>query len=76
MMNTHWHGHMYVCEIDSTGEVLQNDKLPPILRTLRERTNHEYKIPHGNKVRTMIIEQGACIITCNEEVYRITVKRW
>ena len=76
MMNTYGHGHVYVCEVDPTGEVLENEKLPPILKVLRERTNYEYKIPHGNRVRTTILENGYCIIPGNGETYKITVRRW
>lgn len=69
-------GHCYVCEELSTGEVLCCDKLPPILKILRKNTGYTYQIPHGNKVRTMILEQGSCDIDAGIYQYRITVDRW
>lgn len=68
--------HRYVCKIIPTKEVLVGPKLPPILKELRERTGYEYKIPHGNKVRTLILEQGVCHIECGGYQYDITVERW
>lgn len=68
--------HRYVCKVVPTGEVLSNPKLPPILKELRERTGYQYKIPHGNKVRTLILEQGICSIEYNKYRYDITIERW
>lgn len=71
------HGHMYECQNLLTGEVYIHTKLPPILKTLREETGYTFKIPHGNKVRTLILEEGICTITNeNMALYSIIVKRW
>ena len=72
------HGHEYVCEDIATGIVIVSNKLPPILKDLRIATDYTFKIPHGNKVRTLILEEGMCIIKDNEdtELYKITIKRW
>lgn len=70
-------GHKYVCLNIKTGGVYENEKLPPILKILRTETNYTFKIPHGNKIRTMILEEGICIIYDGEkELYRITIVRW
>jgi hypothetical protein len=65
-----------VCKITPNGIVITNPKLPPILKELRERTGYQYKIPHGNKVRTLILEQGVCHIEYEEYQYDITIERW
>lgn len=71
------HGHRYVCKGHLTGEVYIDSKLPRILKTLREVTNHTFKIPHGNKVRTLILEQGVCEIEYEGmALYGITIERW
>ena len=77
-MNTNGeHGHRYVCKGCLTGEVYTDEKLPPILKTLRIATNYTFKIPHGNKVRTLILEEGVCRIVYNGvTLYEITIKRW
>ena len=81
-MNTHFgnditHGHQYVCkEVKATGVIYMNEKLPPILKMLRRDTGYTFKVPHGNKVRTMILEDGVCIIDDGEYRYEITIERW
>lgn len=69
---------MYRCETTSTGAYMESEKLPPILKALRNITEYRFKIPHGNKVRTLILEQGACCIVdpFTDEMYIITVRRW
>lgn len=73
------YSHRYVCVVTlANGEVdhyLSCPKLPPILKALREVTGYQYKIPHGNKVRTFILEQGVCHIECGEYHYNITIER-
>lgn len=78
MMNTaSEHGYRYICKCILTGEVYTDSKLPRILKTLREETNHTFKIPHGNKVRTLILEQGICEIKYEGmALYEITIERW
>ena len=72
------HGHQYMCRVIATRDIVVCDKLPPILKALREDTGHTFKIPHGNKVRTLIIEEGMCIIYNDngKALYEITIKRW
>lgn len=75
------HGHQYECKIIHNGEIpwyeiLTCEKLPPILRALREATGYTFKVPHGNKVRTLILEEGICRIENGDDVYEITVDRW
>lgn len=65
----------YVCSM-STGEIIASRKLPVILKRLREYTGYNYKVPHGNKVRTIILEHGVCRITDGNDIYEITIKRW
>lgn len=68
--------HEYKCKILGTREVWCCDKLPPILKMLRKRSEDIYfapKIPHGNRVRTDILETGVCRI---DDLYEITVVRW
>ena len=76
IMHEEEHGHLYVCKVIHTGEILSCPKLPPILKALREITGYNFKIPHGNKVRTLILEDGICIIYNGEDTYEITVDRW
>lgn len=74
--NTTANGHKYICRILGTREVWYCDKLPPILKMLRKRSEDIYfvpKIPHGNRVRTDILETGVCRI---EDLYEITIERW
>lgn len=74
-----WHGHEYVCTTikqNNKVEVITSEKLPPILRKLRKDTNYTFKVPHGNKVRTLILEEGICIINDGNTKYEITIKRW
>ena len=75
--------HSYVCKktVAVTDELecihtIESVKLPPILKELREETGYQYKIPHGNKVRTLILEQGVCHIDCGKYQYDITIERW
>ena len=68
------HGHQYECKI--IHKILTCEKLPPILRALREATGYTFKVPHGNKVRTLILEEGVCRIENGDDVYEITVDRW
>lgn len=68
-------GHNYVCRNLITKEILRDPKLPPILKILRERTNYTFKIPHGNKVRTLILEEGVCRIEYPGIHYEITIER-
>ena len=71
--------HRYVCKVtadNGTHYFINDPKLPRILKELRERTGYEYKIPHGNKVRTLILEQGVCRIEHNGYQYDITIERW
>lgn len=70
------HGHMYKCRNIRTEDVIMCGKLPPILKALREITNYTFKVPHGNKVRTLILEQGVCIVANGEDTYEITIDRW
>lgn len=71
------HGHRYICKGLITGDVYTDDKLPRILKALRIATGYTFKIPHGNKVRTLILEEGICIITDNGvALYEITIERW
>lgn len=70
------HGHQYICKVIRTGEILACPKLPPILKALREVTGYTFKVPHGNKVRTMILEEGICIIHNGQDTYEVTVDRW
>ena len=73
------HGHQYVCKTIqgiANGEIRINEKLPPILKALRIETDYTFKIPHGNKVRTLILEEGICRIDGGEYVYEITIERW
>lgn len=74
--NDKTYNHRYMCKITPTQEVLECPKLPPILKALREMTGYQCKIPHGNKVRTLILEQGVCHIECGEYQYNITIERW
>lgn len=69
-------GHRYICRILGTRESWYCEKLPPILKMLRKRVEDDYyapKIPHGNRVRTDILETGVCRI---EDLYEITIERW
>ena len=75
-VNTEAHGHQYKCYSVRTRETIVCEKLPPILKALRETTNYTFKVPHGNKVRTMILEEGICIIQSTSDVYEITIDRW
>lgn len=76
------HGHRYVvkeiwCEHELP--VIYTDiKLPPLLKKLREDTDYTYKVPHGNKVRTIILEEGICRIAVPDSgtIYEITIERW
>lgn len=70
------HGHQYVCKVVRTNEILACPKLPPILKALREITGYTFKVPHGNKVRTLILEEGICIIQNGLDTYEITIDRW
>ena len=70
------HGHQYKCRNIHTGEVLMCEKLPPILKALREITGYTFKVPHGNKVRTMILEEGICVIQNGLDIYEVTIDRW
>lgn len=56
------HKYVYKCEDMETGLIMTGVKLPPILKALREATNYTFKIPHGNRVRTFILEEGSCVI--------------
>lgn len=84
MMNIHrnndvTYNHRYICTITADNgirRILDCPKLPPILKALREESGYQYKIPHGNKVRTLILEQGVCHIECGEYQYDITIERW
>lgn len=81
LQKTNIQGHKYVCLVVETGEIIECEKLPPILKRLREETNYTFKIPHGNKVRTLILENGRCLIheMKNDKVkflYEITIERW
>lgn len=75
-----WSGHEYECMIinESTQEIdtIASEKLPPILRKIRKDTGYTFKVPHGNKVRTLILEQGICIIKHGDMRYEITIYRW
>ena len=75
-MHTGEHGHQYECKALRTGEILTCEKLPPILKALREATGYTFKVPHGNKVRTLILEEGVCRIENGDDVYEITIDRW
>jgi hypothetical protein len=71
--------HEYVCKNLVTGTVYRNPKLPLILKMLREETGYTFKVPHGNKVRTLILEQGICRIDymfITEHHYEITIERF
>ena len=75
------HGHQYECKMIHKGEVgwyeiLACEKLPPILKVLRDTTGHNFKVPHGNKVRTLILEEGICRIENGDDIYEITIDRW
>jgi hypothetical protein len=74
--------HMYKCTVLSKDSeidhVYECPKLPVILKAIKVDTDYRFKIPHGNKVRTLILEQGSCHIVdpdTNEE-YIITIRRW
>lgn len=74
---TNTHGHKYICVSVETGIVYECEKLPPILKALREATGYTFKIPHGNRVRTMILEEGVCTIyNGDKRLYEITIDRW
>ena len=75
-ISTKEHGHQYVCKAIRTGEILMCEKLPPILKALREATGYTFKVPHGNKVRTLILEEGICVVTNGEDIYEITINKW
>lgn len=50
---------MYCARSLTTGEIICcDDSLVPIMARIRK----DIKAPHGNKVRTQIIEHGMCII--------------
>lgn len=71
--------HEYVCKNLVTGTVYRSPKLPPILKMLRIETGYTFKVPHGNKVRTLILEQGVCRIDymfISEHHYEITIERF
>ena len=72
--------HNYVCNDLVTGIVIRHHKLPLILKYLREETNYTFKVPHGNKVRTLILEQGICRIDYEfiniKHHYEITIERY
>ena len=70
------HGHQYRLRNLYTGEVWTNEKLPPLLKLLRMATDYTFKVPHGNKVRTLILEQGYCIIEYASIQYEVTIERW
>ena len=79
MTNTHtkYNGHEYKVLEVGTGSVYINEKLPPLLKKLREDTGFTFKIPHGNKVRTLILEEGICYIYNGDILmYEITIDRW
>ena len=74
---TKYNGHEYRVLNVKTGLVTINEKLPPLLKMLREATGYTFKIPHGNKVRTLILEEGICyIINDGIVLYEITIERW
>lgn len=78
-MNTYtrYNGHEYRVLEMGTGHVYTNEKLPPLLKKLREDTGYTFKIPHGNKVRTLILEEGVCHIYNGDILmYEITIDRW
>ena len=75
-IHTEKHGHQYMCKVLQTGEILVCEKLPPILKALREITDYTFKVPHGNKVRTLILEDGVCVIMNGNDIYEITIERW
>lgn len=78
LQKTNTHGHKYVCCVAETGEIYEYEKLPRLLKRLREETGYTFKIPHGNKVRTLILENGKCDIYSNyrRKLYEITIERW
>ena len=78
LQKTNTHGHKYICCVVGTGEIYEYEKLPRLLKRLREETGYTFKVPHGNKVRTLILEDGKCIIYGNygRKLYEVTIERW
>ena len=64
---------MYYARSLTTGEVIYcDDSLIPIMARIRK----DIKAPHGNKVRTQIIEHGMCIIDGYGKKYKDTYYSW
>ena len=75
---TKYHEHTYICYDLKTNEIIQREKLPPILKIIRIENDYAFKVPHGNRIRTMILEEGVCYIydDFGEQRYVITIERW
>lgn len=74
--------HVYQCMvIDPEGEVMhihECESLQVIMRKVRDETGHKFKIPHGNRVRAIMLEQGICHIIdpFTDILYNFSVRRW
>lgn len=64
---------IYCAEDLTTGEVICcDDSLVPIMARIRK----DIKAPHGNKVRTEIIEHGICLINGYGKKHPDTYYSW
>jgi hypothetical protein len=72
--------HRYKCVYRNpiTGEErhLTCEKLPPILKVIRREIKEMSTIPHGNKVRAIILEEGIYEFTNDNIVCKIIIERW
>lgn len=74
--------HVYQCMVvDPEGEIMhihESENLQAIMRAIRTDTEHKFKIPHGNRVRAIMLEQGDCNIIdpFTNILYKISVRRW
>lgn len=81
-MNIH---HKYVATNVDSGYQHKYDTLPDLMRFIRDRV----KIPHGNKIRTILLEEGVYCAQGKDRKnridkygdvvfhrYDITVERW
>lgn len=77
------HGYKYKLSVTETNInetfiVMHSSKLPEILKKVRMDTNYMYKVPHGNKVRAIILQEGMCRLSIPDLqlIYEITIMRW
>lgn len=74
--------YKYVClVVNKDGKVdhfHESENLQAIMKAIRTDTEHKFKIPHGNKVRAIMLEQGDCNIIdpFTDNLYKISINRW